>query len=294
MVEKGKVPNFVRLEQENSQDKTEPLPFDDLLGDGLGLPYQQEPFMTGKELRDIGERRVLDAYITSRTLTDQIYVPRKRKIVKSAMKWKVPASKPEEFKFSADTNQSKHPWETQTGGSVFKFGNTKARETPEEPKPYSAGHNFVFGKAQVETKKSQGPDCMSHTTMKRKKNFPKPRKINPYFLRDQELKIEERKRAQRIFFNWKRRKQQKLERNTTVLNVSKLLQKNFLKKSKNKKRRINTQEQVTAKVTKKPIGITYMLEKEGLCIFCLEKRQQSSPAVMFARLRSNRRYKPGD
>ena len=193
-----------------------------------------------------------------------------------------------------DTNQSKPPWETQTGGSVFKFGNIKARGTPEKPKPYSAGHNFVYGKAQVETKKSQGPDRMSHTTMKRRKTFSKPRKINPYVVRDQELKIEERKRAQRIFFNWKRRKQQKLERNTTVLNVSKLLQKNFLKKSKNKKRRINTQEQVTAKVTKKPIGITYMLEKEELCIFCLERRQQSSPAAIFARLRSNKRYKPGD
>ena len=130
--------------------------------------------------------------------------------------------------------------------------------------------------------------------MKRRKNFPKPRRINPYVLRDQELKIEERKRAQRIFFNWKRRKQQKLERNTTVLNVGKLPQKTFPKKSKNKKRRINAQEQVTTKVTKKPIGITYTLEKEELCIFCLEKRQQSSPAVMFARLRSNRRYKPGD
>ena len=135
---------------------------------------------------------------------------------------------------------------------------------------------------------------MSHTTMKRRKTFSKPRKINPYVVRDQELKIEESKRAQRIFFNWKRRQQQKLERNTKVLNVSKLLQKKFPKKSKNKKRRINTQEQVTTKVTKKPIGITYMLEKEELCIFCLEKRQQSSPAVMFARLRSNRRYKPGD
>ena len=122
-----------------------------------------------------------------------------------------------------DTNQSKPPWETQTGGSVFKFGNAKARETPEEPKSYSAGHNFVCGKAQVETKKSQGPGRMSHTTMKRRKTFSKPRKINPYVVRDQELKIEESKRAQRIIFNWKRRQQQKLKRNTKVWNVSNFL-----------------------------------------------------------------------
>ena len=54
------------------------------------------------------------------------------------------------------------------------------------------------------------------------------------------------------------------------------------------------QEQVTTKVMKKPIGTTSMLEMEEFCVFCLKKRQQYSPAVMFARLRSNRRYKPGD
>ena len=54
---------------------------------------------------------------------------------------------------------------------------------------------------------------------------------------------------------------------STVLNVSKLLQKKFPKKAKNKKRRINTQEQVTAKVTKKLTGTTYMLEKEELVYF---------------------------
>ena len=46
---------------------------------------------------------------------------------------------------------------------------------------------------------------------------------------------------------------------------------------------------------KKPIGTTYILEMEEFFhVFFLEKRQQSSLAVMFARLMSNRRYKPGD
>ena len=44
----------------------------------------------------------------------------------------------------------------------------------------------------------------------------------------------------------------------------------------------------------KDIETTYISEGEDFCILCLEKRQQSSSAVMFARLRSNRRYKPGD
>ena len=95
--------------------------------------------MTGRGLRDKGDRRVLDAYMKSRgypsTLTDQKFVLKKRKIVKPAMKWKVPASKPKEFKFSVDANQSKSPWKTQTGGSVFEFWNTTAKGTPEKPKP---------------------------------------------------------------------------------------------------------------------------------------------------------------
>ena len=301
MLEKWEVPNIVRMEKETNQDKTELLPpmtFEETVEDTFGLPHHQILFMTGKELRDIGDRRVLDAYMKSegylRTLTDQNYVPRKRNIVKPAMKWKAPADKPKEFKFSAYTNQSKPSWETQTGGSIFEFGNTKAKGTPEEPKPHSSGHKFIFGKAQVETKKTQGPGRMGHTTRKRRKTFSKPRKINPYVLRGQELKIEDSKRAQGKIFNWKRRQRKKLERNTKVVNVSEFLRKKFLNKSKNKKRRINTQRQVTNKVMKKPIVTTYQFEMEEPCIFCLEKRQQSSPAVMFARLRSNRRYKPGD
>ena len=66
------------------------------------------------------------------------------------------------------------------------------------------------------------------------------------------------------------------------------------KKPRFKKRQINALEQVTNKVLNKSIRTTYILETEEFCMFCLEKRQQYSPAVMFARLRSNRRYKPSD
>ena len=104
----------------------------------------------------------IQLYMKSRSLIDQNYLPGKRKIVKPTKKWRVPASELKEFKFSVDTNQSKPPWKIQTGGAVFKFGNTKAKETLEEPKSYSLGHNFVFGKAQVESKKAQGPGRIRH------------------------------------------------------------------------------------------------------------------------------------
>ena len=134
---------------------------------------------------------------------------------------------------------------------------------------------------------------MGRITKKRMTTAATPKKISPYELRDQELKIEEGKRAKRKIFNWKRRQQRKLEKNTEVPNVSEFLRKKAPKESRNK-RRPNTQKQNTNKVVKKSIGTTYISEIEEWCIFCLEKRQQSSSAVMFARFRSNRRYKPGD
>ena len=88
--------------------------------------------------------------------------------------------------------------------------------------------------------------------------------------------------------------QQKLNKDTEVLDVGKFLRRKVPKETRNKKRPMNTQEQTINKVVQKDIGTTYTSEMEEFCIFCLEKRQQSSSAVMFARLRSNRRYKPGD
>ena len=84
------------------------------------------------------------------------------------MKCKVLAKKPKEFKVPAYTNQSKPPWETQTGGLIFEFGNTKMKGTPEEPKPHSSGRKFDFGEAQVETKKTQYPGRMGHMVLPRR------------------------------------------------------------------------------------------------------------------------------
>ena len=135
---------------------------------------------------------------------------------------------------------------------------------------------------------------MGNTTKKRRGTILIPRKINPYELREQELKIEEDKRAKRKYLSWKRRQQQKLDKNTEVLDVSEILRRKVPKENRNKKRRIKIQEQNTNKIVQEDIGTTYTSEMEEFCIPCLEKRQQSSSAVMFARLRCNRRYKPGD
>ena len=97
------------------------------------------------------------------------------------------------------------------------------------------GHWSRFGKLRVETKKTQGSDHRGNTTKKCRETTSTPRKINPYELRDQELKIEEGKQAKRKFFNSKRRQQQKLEKSTEVLDVSEFVRKKVLKKPRNKK-----------------------------------------------------------
>ena len=74
-----------------------------------------------------------------------------------------------------------------------------------------------------------------------------------------------------------------------MLDVSEFLQKKVSKESRVKKRQSNTQKQISNKVVKKSIGTTCISEMEEFCIFCQKMRQQSSSAVMFARLRSNRR-----
>ena len=55
-----------------------------------------------------------------------------------------------------------------------------------------------------------------------------------------------------------------------MLDVSEFLWKKFLKKSGNKERQINTQEQVTNKEMKEPTRTTYILEREEFCMFCLK------------------------
>ena len=75
---------------------------------------------------------------------------------------------------------------------------------------------------------------MGNTTKKHRGTNLIPRKINPYELRDQKLKIEEDKRAKRKFLNWKRRQQQKLDKNTEVLDLSEFLRRKVPEETRNK------------------------------------------------------------
>ena len=86
---------------------------------------------------------------------------------------------------------------------------------------------------------------MDNTTKKRRGVTLIPRKINPHELPDQELKIEEDTRAKRKLLNWTRRQQQKIDKNTEVLDVSEFLRRKVTKETRDKKRQINTQEQNT-------------------------------------------------
>ena len=119
--------------------------------------------------------------------------------------------------------------------------------------------------------------------------------------------MEKDRRKQRQHTNWNKRQRSIIGRvaKVRVLNT-RLLKMMSHPKRKRKgpnrpvcttakvRRHINKEEQVTIKVMKRPIRTTYLLEMEESSTFCLEKRQQPSPAVKLARLGSNRRYKPGD
>ena len=119
----------MQREKEDNHNKTELLPpgtffnfqpWGDFMGADLGLPYQEVLFMTGKELRDIGDHRVRDTYMTLRgypgTLTDQN----------------------SEQTFLGDTNK-------RLGIPIWEhLLRRKELRRPEELKPWSSGHNFVF------------------------------------------------------------------------------------------------------------------------------------------------------
>ena len=138
MGEHDNVPNVVRMEKKDNQ----PMTFKEIAEDAIDRPYHDILFMTGKEIMDEGELLVHDAYIKMRTKTlgpeSLTYVPRKRKMVKAAMKWKAPTCPttdedelqgrpnggPKAFKFLVNPHQSHHSGNKQKGGSVFVFGKT--------------------------------------------------------------------------------------------------------------------------------------------------------------------------
>ena len=148
------------------KEDLEPSDVFDFMEDEIGAPHQQTRFITGKEIRNIEDRKCHDVYMDAY----QDCVPRKRKIVKPAMKWKAPTNKLKEFKFSADTNQSKPPEGVfMFGSAARKVTETKSslptlQEFPSHQEPVgnqvkvtkNPGRWSRFGKFRVETKKTQG------------------------------------------------------------------------------------------------------------------------------------------
>ena len=102
--------------------------FRETIKDLLGLPYHEVNFMTGKELRDRGDRMILEAYVKSNTTSDQCYSNwrgnknTKRRIVKPIKKWSgtnKPVHQVGVFKFEIDSNIKSH----KTGNrGLFVFG----------------------------------------------------------------------------------------------------------------------------------------------------------------------------
>ena len=113
-----------------------------------------------------------------------------------------------------------------------------------------------FGKFKVGTKKTTSTNYVGGTTEKRRGNATASRKTTPYVMRNLELKLEERMRDKRKFDNWKRRQEQKLKKNTEVLDVSEFLRKKVSMGPKKKKKLINIQGKSSYKLTSEPVGKT--------------------------------------
>ena len=148
---------------------------------------------------------------------------------------------------------------------------------------------------RIKGKTAESEKRMEHIDKNCRRKIKRPRKRLLYMMRDQELKMKERKRASRKIKIWRRRQQYRLGRKIEIMAVIWWFIKRFSGKTKNKRRRINKEKHVTTRIKiYQSVRHTYVLEKEKPWKCYLEKRQQSSPAWMFAGLRSNRRYKPRD
>ena len=79
-----------------------------------------------------------------------------------------------------------------------------------------------------------------------------------------------------------------------MLDGSKLLREKRTEEHKKKTKTINIQRKTRHRSNMEPERKIDIPEMVDGWVFCLEKRQRTSSAVMFARLKSNRRYKPGD
>ena len=120
----------------------------------------------------------------------------------------------------------------QTINSVFVFGSAARKVTETEnslpalnelsshQEPAGSQINTIkkqsnwsrVGKFKVDSTQMQGTNYRSNDIKKGRGTATTPRKMNPYELRGQGLKMEEDECAKKKFFNWKMRQQQNLRR----------------------------------------------------------------------------------
>ena len=173
------------LNKSTIQDE-QPTPFTSLVEDTVGLPYHQVNVMTGKEIRDRSERRVLDSYMRAMTTTDQNYQPRPRRLVKASKVWEVSKQQEERskvftFKFEATTSPG-HP----KNKDLFVFGKGEKHSFTNHD-PGTPGKQDNRPAIQDKEEKNKGP-LNKKVRRKRKKA------TNQYELRQAELKAAQTKR----------------------------------------------------------------------------------------------------
>ena len=181
---------------------------------------------------------------------------------------------------------------------IFVFGSTKKQ----------ASSHTVLGMMRT-------PACptlagrINHTIKKVRRKNKKPRKLNTYALRLQELKMEMHQRARRKEENWKIR--QKLKQSiaaVTPMTNTWLTRKYLGRVRKRKKPKLNNIRRgimgLIRQVMVRKYGgrtrsnqsknTTNNIVQERIFNNKISLRQPSSPGSLFAMLRSNKRYKPGD
>ena len=94
--------------------------------------------------------------------------------------------------------------------------------------------------------------------------------------------------------NWNKKQQKQGEKIVVVRDVKKILRKLKVRNTNNQSRRKRTRTP-SKHGRKETCGVTMQNDEEDeLNIPYRSKNQHTSSAVRFARLKSNRRYKPGD
>ena len=246
------------------------------------------------------------------TPQDQVtYVFGKRRRVKAASKWKTTNNyERQEGKQTKAINVTCTPIRPIKG--VFMFGQAARSATTINSMPTLQESNHQepvekqkenrrrkknrakIGKFKVTTKKPGKLGNQDIPANKKNQANLKQNKKTPFKLRDEELELRRNRLSTRRKLNWNKKQQKQNEELAEVREVKKTLQEVKVRIIKNRSSRNITR--TTAKQGKKRTckATRQNEEEDKMNSPHLNKNQQTSSAVRFARHKSNRRYKPGD